>query len=202
MERAERDERRANERALWRSAQSYAELCELGARFAAGELGRFPGWGRRGLDAESAPFGPALAALNRAGFLTLASQPGVLEESGGLARRQRAFVFGFADEPAARALERLSRDPSLAVTFATRDAPAPEPVVVVDLGGEPCAFSGGAPFAIELELFARECGAAAVDELARMRFASAVDLEWGRGPHLWRALASAFGFPDPGDAAP
>ena len=188
---------RTRERALWRAAHRYRDLCELGALFAQGEIARFPGWGRRGLDAESRPIAPALAALNRAGFLTLASQPGALEVEGRLPRRQRAFVFGFADDRASRALEPLARDASLAVSLAERGAPAPEPVAVVDLGGEPCAFAGGAPFEIELELFARECGRDAVDDLARMRFASAVDLVWGRERHLWQALSAAFGIPDP-----
>src|SRR5205809_465326 len=59
----------------WKRAASFAELCELGARFVESRVRSFPGWGAPLLDAESIPLIPRLARLNRAGLLTLASQP-------------------------------------------------------------------------------------------------------------------------------
>jgi hypothetical protein len=87
-------ERRASER--WRAARDLSGLGELGALFVEGRLPAFPGWGAARTDEETDAIAPTLARLNRAGFLTLASQPGFEGLRAGRAARQRAFVAGFA----------------------------------------------------------------------------------------------------------
>jgi hypothetical protein len=64
----------------WRSATTYADLCELTARWLERDIPEHPGYGEPGAetgpDPETEPLVPTLAALNRAGFLTIGSQPG------------------------------------------------------------------------------------------------------------------------------
>src|SRR5262249_47035263 len=108
-------------RLAWRRARSFTELCRLGAAFVAGECAFFPGWGWRSLDDESAHIANELAAFHRAGFLTVASQPGraFLDERG-RAIEQRAFVCGFADDRAARALRALAPHGELSISLFRR----------------------------------------------------------------------------------
>ena len=73
----------------WLTAQSYAELCALGARFLEGDLDAFPGWGAADTDEETDAIEDLLAAWCRAGFLTVASQPGEPDEPGHDGRLER-----------------------------------------------------------------------------------------------------------------
>lgn len=180
---------RASERA-WRSARTFDELCVLGARFAAGELDCFPGWGFASLDPESEAIAPVLAALNRAGFLTLASQPGVAAalDHDAHVRRQRAFVCGFATPTFVAELARIASR-SIAVRTHRDPRSRGRRIAVSTRGGVPYAFAGHNAIADELACFADPCDAAAVDELARAAYVSIVDLRWGRAAHLWTQLA-------------
>jgi hypothetical protein len=62
---------------IWQESETFEGLCELNARFMEGKIRFIPGWFGEGLDAESEPIAPYLAAFDRAGFLTVASQPGL-----------------------------------------------------------------------------------------------------------------------------
>ena len=89
---------------IWQKIETFAGLCELNARFMEGKIRFTPGWFGEGLDAESEPIAPYLAAFNRAGFLTVVSQPGLDEGYS----KQRAVVEGFACEATALRIEKLS----------------------------------------------------------------------------------------------
>ncbi|WP_157881130.1 DUF6919 domain-containing protein [Streptomyces griseoruber] len=66
-----------SDRRRWRSAHTVADLGELMALWLEGELRSWPGYMPGcGPDEETTHLIPSLAALNRAGFLTIASQPG------------------------------------------------------------------------------------------------------------------------------
>jgi hypothetical protein len=171
-------------RTNWKRAQSFAELCELGARFVEGRERYFPGWGAPRLDAESEPLAALLARLNRAGFLTLASQPGTLRGVDGC--EQRAFASGFCrplDERRLRAPRRRSF---------RRGAHGRAGVVVSRRGGRARVLAGHNAFESELELFAGSVGAGALAELEGCAYWSVWDPVWGREEVLWRELARAW----------
>jgi hypothetical protein len=181
----------------WRDARTFEDLCDLGARFVEGSIDVFPGWGFPSLDRESDVIAPDLAALNRSGFLTLASQPAAIErQPDGVVRRRRAFVFGFVSDAVARRLEqRAGNDGEIEIRVFRRGRRHDDatPTAVGERDGEADAYAGYPAFAEELALFADACGADALAALARAPFASAVDLVWGRERALWDELARAVG---------
>jgi hypothetical protein len=165
-------------------AQSFAELCELGARFIEGRERFFPGWGAATLDAESEPLAPLLARLNRAGALTLASQPGTRHGVDGC--EQRAFASGFCRASDARALRWLH-----ARCYA-RGARGRAGVAVARKHGRARVLAGHNAFESELELFRGAVGARAFEELTRCVYWSAWDPVWGREGALWRELEAVW----------
>jgi len=180
----------------WRRAQTFAELCELGARFVRGELARFPGWGAATLDDESDALVPELARANLAGFLTVASQPGRPFQPGhdGRAWAQRGFVAGFASPAAERALAAAAAAHSLWWFTGTAVA---APAALAD--GTPYLFVGHDAHADELELFADALDPRALAALADCTFGWLVDPVWGRRGALLSALRAALGAPAPSD---
>lgn len=80
----------------WAEAETVADLGELGALWLEGEIPSQPGYERMcGPDEETTHLVPVLARLNRAGFFTNGSQPGVLDRL----CQQRAAVEGFVADP-------------------------------------------------------------------------------------------------------
>lgn len=191
----------AGSRAPWRAAQSFAELCELGARFVEGRIAFFPGWNAPDLDEESDEIAALLARLCRAGFLTVASQPARARVGGA---GQRAFVCGFASDAAASKLERAPRSEGLVVLVqrasragekdgfvrnaerARHVCSAREPVSLHD--GVAHAFAGHDARAEEIVCFEDHVSEAALAELSARAWVSAYDLEWGRKDALWNHL--------------
>jgi len=176
----------------WSDASSLAGLCELGARFCAGEIDRFPGWMARELDEESGPLVQQLVALNRAGFLTVASQPGRPDWRGhdGRTWRNRAFVCGFASGSVARRLAQVGAgcEPVIDV-FACDDASAGRRVPVGMRGADAYLYAGHCARDEELEIFAEHCTPEALAELGAACYISVYDPQWGRVEYLWQQLA-------------
>ncbi|TDJ72511.1 MAG: hypothetical protein E2O39_06545 [Planctomycetota bacterium] len=179
--------------AAWRRAPTFAELCALGARFIEGELPLFPGWLATDIDEETDPIVPYLAAFNRAGFLTVASQPGRPFAPGHDDRvcAQRAFVTGFATEAVALELERIALATELLVTVYAVEERGGYRVPIGTRGGTPYLWSGYAAGREELELFEQHLSADGLAALSRTRYACVVDLAWGRRELLWTHLACA-----------
>lgn len=177
----------------WRAARTFEDLLALGERFVAGELDAFPGWGANTLDVESIPLRERLRAFHRAGFLTVASQPGVASacEHDGSIRVQRAFVCGFASAPAARALERLRSDAELHVGVFAHGSARGDELPVSTRGGVPYCFAGYDAFDEELECFSELCTPPALAALRECVYVSAIDLAWGREAHLFDRLSRA-----------
>jgi len=180
----EEERRRAEE--TWRSAAAFGELCELSAKFIEGTSPFFPGYAADRVDAETDELVPFLAAFNRAGFLTTGSQPGMDEPDW----KQRAFVDGYALEPVAKQIARVSlyaelhivvAPPGYSVGFHT-------PVILRDF--MPHGWAGFSSFD-ELEFFEDASGERAFQELRLAWFISIVDLKWGRNDHLWSSIAQA-----------
>lgn len=179
--------------AEWSRSQSFAGLCELAARFLEGDLPFFPGWLPGEIDEETDALVPSLAALNRAGFLTLASQPGLPPtpaHDGSLAQ-QRAFVTGFAHGATAAAIEALAESTDLIVHAFPADEFGGEAEPVAERGDQAYLFTGHAAGPDELELFEDLVGPAALAELRETRYLTIHDPEWGRRGHLWPLLVAA-----------
>jgi isopentenyl diphosphate isomerase/L-lactate dehydrogenase-like FMN-dependent dehydrogenase len=124
---------------------------------------------------------PVLAALNRAGFLTLASQPGTAAGVDGC--EQRAFASGFCRAADARALR------ALGARCFTRGAAGRAGVAVSRRAGRARVLAGHNAFEDELELFRPALGGRALAELERSAYWSIWDPVWGREEWLWRRLA-------------
>lgn len=176
-------------RLSWARAGSFEELCELGARFIEGRSSSFPGWGAACLDEESRPLATRLARLNRAGFWTLASQPGCAQGVDGC--EQRAFVLGFAREREARRWLVLERR-GLRVRQFVRGARGRAGVAVTRKHDRARVLAGQQAFEAELELLAGVTGSAARAELERCVYCSVWDPVWGREELLWSALDDAW----------
>lgn len=74
---ARNDEQMA--RQLWARTTTFADLCELSARYVAGDLAFSPLSGGS-IDEETSEIASALVELNRAGMLTSCSQPALIPD--------------------------------------------------------------------------------------------------------------------------
>jgi hypothetical protein len=97
---------------IWQSARTLPDLGDLMARWLQRDIAYCPGWdpddgGDGGPEPETAAILPTLVALNRAGFVTVDSQPGHLTNAAGVA--QRAAVHGFCDRPTLARIRRKVR---------------------------------------------------------------------------------------------
>jgi len=93
----------------WGTARTLTDLGELTAQWLEGKIGSVPGtMPGCGPDEETAELIPVLAACNRAGFVTVVSQPGEEPALGydGQIWTQRAALEGFADTATLEALRR------------------------------------------------------------------------------------------------
>jgi len=173
----------------WAEAQSFGELCELTARFIEGDLAYMPGYLAEGVAEETNPIAPYLANLNRSGFLTVCSQPGQDEPDW----KQRAFVDGFALEPVARQLAKVTLATDLLVVAAPPGYHTGYRLPVILRDFQPHGWSGSTGFE-ELEFFHEDCGLFAFAQLSEAWSVSVVDLVWGRERHIWEELARAISY--------
>jgi hypothetical protein len=181
---------------VWRDARSMADL---GLAMADWLEGRGPSW--PGCDG---PFGQEeengarhliryLAAMNRAGLVTVCSQPG-MEGPGydGAHWRQKAFVEGYIDHrsPLLNKVLQAAASVGLLVVRGTRRPP--EPVPVTDRNGQPVT---GITVKYPRNLLAREWHGIGRHALRDLRDHGAhvtiYDPEWGRDDRLWPALIGA-----------
>ena len=184
---------REQARAEWRGARSFEDLCALGARFLAGDLSFFPGWGAPETDAETDSIAARLIEFHRAGFLTVASQPGgsCVRSWDGARESRRAFVTGFASSTAARAIATLGTHAELLVAVFAPGAGGGHAIPVVVCDGEPRAHCGIDAAGEELELFREHCSQDALASLSRAWYVAAIDGEWERDGVLWDAISTA-----------
>ncbi|RSS59808.1 DUF6919 domain-containing protein [Streptomyces sp. WAC01280] len=181
---------------VWRDARS---IPDLGHAMAGWLEGRIPSW--PGYDG---PFGqeetngarhlvPTLIALNRAGFVTVNSQPGT-EGRGydGAHWRQKAYLEGYLDDrsPFLVHVVRSVESAGMVVVRGTR-RPA-RPIPFTDRDGEPVA---GISVRLPRNQMAREwhgIGRQAMRDLrSRGVRLTLIDPIWGRDDRLWPALIGA-----------
>jgi hypothetical protein len=96
------------ERRMWSKAATLQDLGEVTAQWAEGRMLFHPGGYDEGPAEETLEIAPALAKLNRAGFVTSGSQPGIGPVVGfdSCMWWQRAAVDGFTDPDTAAKLEK------------------------------------------------------------------------------------------------
>jgi hypothetical protein len=137
---------------------------------------------------ETVPLIPVLIAVNRAGFVTTQSQPGIPFDEHGSA--QRADVSGFASSETFARLMGAVADADLIIT-AARAAPDEDqgPFINITLDeGEEFTWDGGAVNRRSIEAdYGHDCPDA-IDALCRAWQVTLIDPQWGRNDLLWPLL--------------
>lgn len=186
--------RRAEVRA-WQSARTFEDVAVLTAQWLRGLLLFHPNGHRGGTDPETLPLVDVLAAANRAGILTVQSQPGELAALHGRPWRQRAFVTAFVADPAlARALHARAAEAGLVVRaypprcrageHGARDA---VDVTFWEGHGVMTAIGDRMPPRAVGRTFPG-CDRQAVREVVGAWQVTLIDPEWGRDTLLWPFL--------------
>jgi hypothetical protein len=173
--------------ARWRSARTLADLGELTALFLEGEITETPSHGGPP-DPETGPLIPVLAAVNRAGFVTHQSQPGIpLDEDGSA---QRANVSGFADDDAFTRLMAAAAGSDLIITAARAGDDDWGPLITITLDmGEEFTWDGGATSrSILQDNYSETCHPDAIQALTGAWQVTLIDPQWGRNDLLWPVL--------------
>src|SRR5690606_11856930 len=187
-------ERRLDRR--WKTAATLGALGDPMALWLAGELASWPGHAPgSGPDADTRELTPTLAAANRAGYVTVASQPGVDPEVGfdGLIWQQKAAVEGFVrDRNLLRDLIDAAYESGLDVEVADTLDTGERGIIVTLRGGEPHTGFGGYLNGAELRGMWPGIGSGALDDLfgsARITLAAP---EYGAaaGVRVWQVLES------------
>jgi hypothetical protein len=185
---------------IWRDARSIDEVGAAMAGWLEGRIDARPGYGAARPDEETAHLVPVLARLNRRGYVTTDSQPGMDAEAfDGRRWEQRAAVQGWiaGGDPLLRLLVRTARAAGLIVTaYGPGSAVGPSRgLLATRWGGEPHTGFGGRPGRLQLGSELPGIGRRARRGLIREGVLLAViDPVWGRDGRLWPALDRAIDF--------
>jgi hypothetical protein len=111
------------DRLAWATAESFADVCELTARWLEGDVGSQPGYRPEdGPADETRELVPVLAAACRAGYLTRDSQPGKVHTGlTGYQVAQHAYVYGFAQDDVLQRLQTGAESAGLWVCYGKAD---------------------------------------------------------------------------------
>lgn len=185
---------------IWRDARSIGELGGAMAGWLEGHIGSRPGYNDSRPDQETDHLVPVLARLNRRGFVTTDSQPGLEDVAfDGRPWVQRAAVQGYVavGDPLLNRVIRAARAAGLIVTAhgAGRAVGSARGLVATRWGGEPQTGFGGRPGRGWRRSALPGIGRRARRELRRYGVALAViDPVWGRDDVLWSVLDQAIGY--------
>ncbi|WP_329021085.1 DUF6919 domain-containing protein [Streptomyces sp. NBC_01601] len=175
----------------WSAARTLDDLGELTAQWLEGGLATLAGGAYRGgPDEETAPLVPALAALNRAGCVTIQSQPGLDGPAfDGCRWQQRAAVMCLTDTAGLQRLTRTAHGAGLllAVHRADRRGPVRD-ILVTTWGGDEHTSFGGRLRKSHVRLEYRGCHRDAVRAAEDAHQVTLVDPQWGRNSLLWPRL--------------
>lgn len=166
------------DRERWAPCRTIGDLADASADYLEGKVGSQPAYQpSTGVDDETLPIVPALAAANRAGFYTTSSQPGTYDGF-----EQNAYVCGFAaDYDTVSLLDGLAAEAGL--HFRVRRAQSPW-----DLTNRG-RLHWGVESAGNIESFYGEvCSDAAVDALLVAYQVVIEDPEAGRDDRVWPLL--------------
>ena len=201
----------AADRQAWQSARTLADLGALAACWLERSITSQPGYAAGyGPAEETLPLVPVLAALNRAGYFTNGSQPGMAGRGfDGAHWEQRAAVEGFASAGLTSALgaaaERaglivIALDPAARPKVRINGRPA---VDVTRRGGRARTAFGAHLSRAHLYDAHTGYGICRPDAIAAVCGAwqvTVIDPEWGRPDVLWAVLAGVISSPRPGAA--
>ncbi len=180
------------ERRLWANAPTVEHVGELMAWFCLGELQSWPGHaGPTDPETREANLGPVLAGMNRRGFITLCSQPGV--DLDGQGWQQRAAVDGLATPAVLAQLRGLTAGTRLQVIAHPPSRwrhDYSRAVDVTRVGEHNVTRFGSRSPTREIRFMFDGVPDCVVDELAAMWQVTIVDPEWGAESLLWDRLAA------------
>ncbi|MFD3920213.1 DUF6919 domain-containing protein [Streptomyces sp. NPDC058595] len=183
------------DRRRWRAPQSAAGLGEPMALWLEGTIRSWPGYAPRyGPDEETAHLVPTLAALNRAGFVTVASQPGQAGPGvDGQWWEQRAAVEGYVSDGSL--YERLMDVAGEAGLITVTNDPVlgcyEDPEVVTTCAGEPITWFGHHLSYRDMRVQWPHISLAAFSDLHDAVSLAIIAPEYGAGgERLWHVLGS------------
>lgn len=190
----------------WADAHGLAGLGELTARWLEGDLPvGHPNYGLPGEavgpDPETGPLIPALAAYNRAGYVTVTSQPGEPDGTGydGEWWQQRAGVMGFATVGTLNKLKQAAKDHPdlLLIVTHTKSRRRATPIVPVTMRrGQGYTWFGGRMTRRYIRFAFRGCHRDGLNALTDAWQVTLIDLVWGRDTVLWPLISTALGVDD------
>lgn len=173
----------------WRQPQSYGELTQVMARFLRGEIVETPAH-LGPTDPETDEIVDYLVRFNRAGFMTVSSQPTASYEF----EDQYAYVEGFAAESLAKRISHLADSGTLGVVLT-------QPRTVGGRGsyGDDFPFVDGYPSPRWIfHLWGRALSRRAFAELRRCWYVVAFDTNDRDPTRLWRNVLEVIDGPPPG----
>lgn len=173
----------------WKLCTTWKEAGELAARWFEGKSTFMPGNYDPQPDEETTPLLETLAAINRLGYFTDQSQPGVAIADG---CGQRAFVSGYCSETVAAVIasELLSTE-LVVITIPPSSAPAGQICVTID-GGEQSTWVGIAGSSHDIaDQYFHETNERFAALLADSWQVHVFDPQWGRNELLWERLVPA-----------
>jgi hypothetical protein len=185
------------DRRAWAEPTTLSGLGEVTARYLTGEITTHP-YHRGPLDPETDPqLAATLAAFNRAGYVTVASQPQT-DAPGydGAGWRQRAAVEGFADEATAWRIRQAARREGLLVVAhqgARQRHSAAGGTVCTTRADRPHTNFGTAFTRRELANAFDVCSREMVAELMVAWQVTVIDPDWDSADRLWATMARALG---------
>jgi hypothetical protein len=191
---------------LWASVQSLADFGEATAQWLERRIHYHPAYGSDlcpGPNDETAELVPVLGPINRAGFVTVMSQPGRALDDEGSA--QRASLSGFASFDLSERLElatcmtdliilRLSPMEFVPHTIPITISPKRKAEVFGDAAGisPVCTREGGVGGPANIEIFV-EFEDSMLELLANSMHVVMIDPVWGRNDLLWETVLRAVG---------
>ncbi|WP_461173197.1 hypothetical protein M1D93_00175 [Arthrobacter sp. Z1-9] len=182
--------RRLEDREVWRQATTLDAAGELTARWLEGKSEYQAATFTATYDAETAAIASALASLNRSGFFTKESQPGL--SSNGIAQRQ--YVTGFCSAEAAAELLALStRSELVTVVHAPGESSSAAIPVTLDRG-EVVTVLGSSENPVteeQIQDWADETNETLALLLADSWYVEILDPSWGRDDVLLPAALGA-----------
>ena len=192
---------RADRRA-WEQARTLTELGELTARWLEGDIASQPGYKPNcGPARETIELIPTLAKLNRAGYVTVGSQPGLPPTEGydGRIWSQRAAVSGFADDATWDRIRIAVERTRQLVLIAHHTPPRwqwrlPSSGMAVTAAGHGHRVStefGGRMSLGDLEGCFAELGRGGFATVRDAHQVTVIDPVWGRAEYLWSVLDAA-----------
>lgn len=181
----------------WKTADTITDLGDLMAQWLQGRIPSWPGYQKNcGPDDETRHLIPTLARLNRAGFVTTQSQPGLDDTAyDGRPWRQRAAVQGYiaASSPLLPRIIRAAQSAGLTVTaYGPGHTTGPSRgLICTEWAGRPHTGFGGKPPRRAMASEWPGIGRGAWKQLRKEAVAVAViDPTWGRDSRLWPALTA------------